>query len=853
MYQLKRTIVLAVFVLASLAGSMPYASAQQQQQRLALVIGQSAYDGRQLATAANDAGLIAQTLTSAGFEVVQGRDLNANDLRSVVRDFLDKAQALEGDAAIMVYLSGFGIQLEGENYLLPVDARIQRDVDVPIEGFRLSDLVRSLERTPAQARIIVADMARDYPLPTGSDPIARGLALMEPPAGYLIAFSSAPNITSSDAPGPYGHYATALVEMMRQPGVPVDEVFNRVRLRTHETTKGLQTPWHKTNLGNTPFVFFEPEESAAVPPPVREVRRIEEVPAEEAYHIAVERDTIQDYQAFLRRYPDHPLARRVSALLAARREAIVWRQTVNRNTSEAYWTYLRRYPNGPHAADCRRRLARLSAPVAPPPVFEEVVYEDLPPPLPVVETVEVVEVVTIIREVPPPPPPPVYLLPAYEEDVEFVTIIREPPPPPILVGVLPIPAPIPVPRYARPPRSFYEPIAPVTPRGPVAIPVLPPRIASPRGPTARELSGAPDAPRFRPSRGLRPEPVVPRQPGLAAQPQPIPVAARPAPPRAPTARELSGVPDAPRIRQPRLPSRPIPVPTAARPEADRPAPAAPGAAAPVAPRPTPPVPSASGRPPAADERQDETPRPSLPAAPRLGRPPVPSARDVPDTEPRALRPGIEQDRPSAARPARPDVERDRPSAVRPPRFDTERERPAAPRPPRLGVEQERPAASRLLRPEVDDDRLDGPRRLRPTVREEERPRPPRPAAQPRPEPRIEVERPVQPARPRVPQVRPEPEFRPAAPRVPRARPEPEFRPAPEPREIRPPRPMVQPRPAAPEFRPAPPAARPQPAAPAFRPAPPRVPSARPQPERPSAPEAAPRRRGCQPGRPCPQD
>ncbi|WP_052954702.1 caspase family protein [Microvirga vignae] len=835
MYQLKRAIVFAVFLLTAFAGTLSYASAQQQ--RLALVIGQSAYDGRQLATAANDAGLIAQTLTSAGFEVVQGRDLNANDLRSVMRDFLDKAQALEGDAAIMVYLSGYGIQLEGENYLLPVDARIQRDVDVPIEGFRLSDLVRSLERTPAQARIIVADMARDYPLPSGSNPIARGLALMEPPAGYLIAFSSAPNITSGDAPGPYGHYATALAEMMRQPGVPVDEVFNRVRLRTHETTKGLQTPWHKTNLGNVPFAFFEPEESAALPPPVREVRRIEEVPAEEAYNIAIERDTIQDYQAFLRRYPDHPLARRVSALLAARREAIVWRQTVTRNTSEAYWTYLRRYPNGPHAADCRRRLTRLSAPVAPPPVFEEVVYEDLPPPLPAVETIEVVEAVTIIREVPPPPPPPVYLLPAYEEDVEFVTIIREPPPPPILVGVLPIPAPIPVPRYARPPRYFYEPIAPVTPRGPVAIPVRPPRIVDPRVPTARELSGVPDRSDVRPSRGPRPEPVVPRQPGLAAQPQPIPIVARPVAPRVPTARELSGVPDAPRTRQPRLPSRPIPVPTAARPEADRPTPTVPGAAAPVAPRSALPVPSASGRPnPAADDRQEAAPRPSLPAAPRPGRLSVPSARDVPDDEPRAPRPGIE---------------RDRPSAVRSPRFDVERERPAAPRPLRPGVEQERPVAPRLPRPEVDDDRSDGPRLPRPAVREE---RPPRPAVQPRPEPRIEVERPVQPARPRAPQVRPEPEFRPAAPRVLRARPEPEFRPAPEPREIRPPRPIVQPRPAAPEVRSAPPAARLQPAAPAFRPASPRVPSARPQPERPSAPGAAPGRRGCQPGRPClPQD
>ncbi|MBM6581430.1 caspase family protein, partial [Microvirga sp. BT689] len=347
---LKRAIVFAVVAVVATLGQASLAFAQD---RLALVVGQGAYEGRPLPTTANDAGLIAQSLTSAGFEVIQGRDLGANDLRSLVRDFLDKVENLEPGSTIMVYLAGHGVQLEGENYLLPVDARIQRDADIAIEGFRLSDLVRSLEQSPAQVRVVVADMAREYPLGSTGEPIARGLALMEAPSGFLMAFSSAPNIVSADGPGPYGPYATALAEMLRQPGLSVDEVFARARLRTHEATDGLQIPWHSANLGNASFVFFEQAETAPAPR-VREARRIEEVPAEEAYAIAVERDTMQDYQAFLRRYPDHRLSRRVTALLVARREAIVWRRTMARNTREAYWTYLRRYPNGPHAADCRR-------------------------------------------------------------------------------------------------------------------------------------------------------------------------------------------------------------------------------------------------------------------------------------------------------------------------------------------------------------------------------------------------------------------------------------------------------------------------------------------------------------------
>jgi len=800
--QLKRAVVFAVLALTALAGSFAGAHAQQQGQRLALVVGQSAYEGRPLATAANDAGLIAQALTSAGFEVIQGRDLNANDLRRVVRDFLDKAQTLPDDAAVAVYLSGYGLQLEGENYLLPVDARIQRDVDVPIDGFRLSDLVRSLERTPAQARIIVADMTREYPLPAGSDPLARGLALMEPPAGFLIAFSSAPNITNGDAPGPYGHYATALAEMMRQPGAPVDEVFNRVRLRTHETTKGLQTPWHKANLGSTPFVFFEPEESASAPPPVREVRRIEEVPAEEAYNIAVERDTIQDYQAFLRRYPDHPLARRVSAMLAARREAIVWRQTVTRNTSEAYWTYLRRYPNGPHAADSRRRLARLSAPVAPPPAFEEIVYEDLPPPLPEVERIEVVEVVTIIHDAPPPPRPPVYLLPEYEEDVEFVTIIREPPPPPVMVGVLPIPAPLPLPRYARPPRYYYEPIAPVTPRGPVAIPVRAPGVAGP-------LFGRPGEPR--PPRGLRPEPVVPRQPGLAAEPQPIPVATRP-----PVARR-PGVPVLPAEGRAPLPSRPIPLnPVAPRPGSAAPVPPQEGepVATPQAPRPRVPVarPTAPTSVPQDMDRdlvaRPTAPQPARPPSaqpPRQALPPVPR---VPQPSAPVTRPGIP--RPSSGSPV-------------PSTYDED-----GPRQPGPAVQQPRPAPRAVIpQPVRPTPRVVTPQPVRPSPPPVARPTPAPAAPQFRPQPRPVAPAPVPQFRQ---QARPVPDLddRPSAPPVMRPQP---MRPSPPP--------MVRPSP--------PPMARPAPA-----PAP--APVVRPQPVRPAAPAQRPNRgSACPPGKLCIND
>src|SRR5438034_9163717 len=100
--------------------------AAQAEKRIALVIGNAAYQAGALATPANDAGLVAQTLQAAGFDVVGARDLDQDSLRRAFRDFLDKATAAGADTVAFIYVSGYGVQLEGENYFVPVDAKIGR-------------------------------------------------------------------------------------------------------------------------------------------------------------------------------------------------------------------------------------------------------------------------------------------------------------------------------------------------------------------------------------------------------------------------------------------------------------------------------------------------------------------------------------------------------------------------------------------------------------------------------------------------------------------------------------------------------------------------------------------------------
>ena len=443
--------------ISGLAGHLSTAAAQQPEKRIALVVGNAAYAKSPLATAANDAGLIAQTLQAAGFDVIGARDLDGDTLRKSFRDFINKAEASGPDTVAMVYLAGYGLQLAGENYFVPVDSAINRDTDVPIEALRTGDYIRQLASLPLKAGIVVLDAARQQPFVNGQ--IASGLALVEADPHMLIAFNAAPGTVAPAEQGPYGVYAQSLAEMIRTGGLPLPEVFNRVRLRVNEASKGAQVPWDSQKV-DAAFTFFERAPDAPAAPPPDQVAAIRSKPirdlgVQDAYAAVLERDTLPAYEDFLAAYPDDPMAKRVRAIAAARREAITWRRTYRTDTPNAYWSYLQRYPRGPHATDARRRLAILTAPLEPPPSFDVIDY-DVPPPPPE-EFIYVDRPVLAFGDPEfdfvPPPPAPVYYLPPPPDDF----VILEPPPPPIGLFILPQPIFVPIPIYVRAPRYVAPP------------------------------------------------------------------------------------------------------------------------------------------------------------------------------------------------------------------------------------------------------------------------------------------------------------------------------------------------------------------------------------------------------------
>lgn len=441
-----------------LVAALPAQAQSGPEKRIAFVVGNAAYTAGALATPANDAGLIAQTLQAAGFDVVGARDLDQNGLTGAMRDFLAKVGTAGPDATVFVYLSGYGLQYQGDNYFLPVDASIASPTDLPIQALRVSDVTRSLAAMQNHGSIVVLDAARAYPFPqSGAPQLAGGLAMVEPDANQLIAFNAAPGTVAPDEAGPYGSYAHALAEMIRVGGLPLGDVFDRTRLRVSDLTKGAEIAWDASKF-TAPFTFFDRAADAPAPAVAYDSAAIRSKPIrafdeKDAYFAALDRDTLAGYEDFLAAYPNDAMARRVRAIVAARREAITWRETWRADTPEAYWSYLRRYPHGPHVWDARRRLGHFEAALEPPPSFTVITYDVPPPPPP--------EVVYVERPVVyfgdpdfgyAPPPPVVFLAPP---PPEFVAL--PPPPPPVALYVLPEPVFVPVPQWVEPPRNVAPP------------------------------------------------------------------------------------------------------------------------------------------------------------------------------------------------------------------------------------------------------------------------------------------------------------------------------------------------------------------------------------------------------------
>ena len=212
-------IHLATLAVVMLLGTQ----AAPAENRVALVIGQSAYRAvPPLPNPANDAKMMVELLTAAGFDVTAAPDVSQIEMRKAIGDFADKLNSKGPDTVALVYYAGHGLQVDGENFLLPIDVSAQHEADIPLQGVRLNDLLNALVAVPSKMRIIMLDSCRDNPFPELEKTIGKGLAIVDTKAGSagsFISFSTSPGAVAEDGNGADSPYTTALLVAAREPGL----------------------------------------------------------------------------------------------------------------------------------------------------------------------------------------------------------------------------------------------------------------------------------------------------------------------------------------------------------------------------------------------------------------------------------------------------------------------------------------------------------------------------------------------------------------------------------------------------------------------------------------------------------
>jgi uncharacterized caspase-like protein len=274
--------------------------------RVVLVIGNSAYQNvPKLTNPTNDATAVAEMFRRARFEVVESkRDLNNTDMRRTLRDFADKSR--DADMAV-VYYAGHGIEVDGMNYLIPVDAILDRDSDAYDEAITLDRVLQVIE--PAKRlRLVILDACRDNPFArtmkrtVASRALGRGLAGVEPgKPNTLIAFAAKGGSTADDGVGANSPFTTALVKHLTTPGLDLRKAFGLIRDEVAAATGNRQEPFVYGSLGGSD-VSLVPAAPAAQPVPSQpaaspqaEVRR--------DYELALQAGTREAWSAFLNLYP----------------------------------------------------------------------------------------------------------------------------------------------------------------------------------------------------------------------------------------------------------------------------------------------------------------------------------------------------------------------------------------------------------------------------------------------------------------------------------------------------------------------------------------------------------------------
>jgi hypothetical protein len=293
---------------ASLFAPTPWAEVWAQQSdgalrlirlpKLALVVGNGGYrDAPVLKNPVNDASAIADVLTQSGFQVTLATDASRAQMLQAIQSY---TAALAAKKCVgLFYFAGHGLQLAWRNYLLPVDAGIDRVADVSKQGVDVGRLMESLSKASNAMNVVILDACRENPFGKETGEV-RGLSQMDAPPSTLLAYATSPGNVASDGSGAHGLYTENLLREIRVKDAKIEDVFKRVRLSVRRKSNGDQIPWESTSLEED-FYFSPPENLKKL----SEQERAQLFREEEAIWTKVvnakEPGPVEDY---LRRYPN---------------------------------------------------------------------------------------------------------------------------------------------------------------------------------------------------------------------------------------------------------------------------------------------------------------------------------------------------------------------------------------------------------------------------------------------------------------------------------------------------------------------------------------------------------------------
>lgn len=226
------------------------------EKRLALVIGNATYATSPLKNPVNDARSMETALKELGFEVIKAENTNNASMKKAIDEYGAKLKAGKYEIGLFFY-AGHGLQVKGNNYLVPVDAKIQDENEVEYDCVDAGRVLAKMESAGSRINIVILDACRDNPFERSWSRSTKGggLATMDAPVGSIVCYATSPGKTASDGDGSNGLYTQELLSHLRTPDLPLEEVFKRVRKGVLNKSSNTQIPWETSSL--TGDFFFK--------------------------------------------------------------------------------------------------------------------------------------------------------------------------------------------------------------------------------------------------------------------------------------------------------------------------------------------------------------------------------------------------------------------------------------------------------------------------------------------------------------------------------------------------------------------------------------------------------------------